>query len=470
MLVSRDKIVLDFYGTKSGVSSKITATNSSIVSAVRTAEHTAEDGTTYTRVVFDLAAQKSYDVEESKDGTKVQITFDKVTVEDVSAEHRNKKDVIEIEADGALGANVFTLANPSRVVVDIPNVISEVGEKINVSGLEYVSAGRAGMFTDTTLRLVFEVDELSDYSYSENESGGTLTISGTSLQHMAYKAAQDILYLDKEKTFKTSDVKLEDHYLNGYFDVILPGDFSGVYGDGTYPIGDDVIESIKVFNNGGKTVLRFNQNRISCYSIVDAGEQYAIHIKNPQDVYDKVLLMDAGHGGSDPGASANGIVEKNMNLTIMQKVVNELSGSGIKVYVTRNSDVYPSNNSRAANANAIADAMVSIHMNSGAAVANGTEVLYKNHANDTGAGLTSKTLAELIQNSIVEATGNTNRGTKLRTDLLILNGTTVPTVIVETAFLTNPGDALKLNTAAYQNTVAEAIADGIKEAFTYKLR
>ncbi|MBQ9091513.1 MAG: AMIN domain-containing protein, partial [Anaerotignum sp.] len=184
VIVADNKIVLDFYGAKSGLSSKITATNSSIVSAVRTAQHTAADGSIYTRVVLDLSAKKAYEVTQSADGTKVIVTFDKVTVEDISFKHKNEKDVIEIEADGALGANVFTLSSPNRIVIDVPNVISELDEKLNVSALEYVSAGRSNMFTDTTLRIVFEVGDLTNYSYSEDSSGGTLTISRASLQHM----------------------------------------------------------------------------------------------------------------------------------------------------------------------------------------------------------------------------------------------------------------------------------------------
>lgn len=471
VIVANDKIVLDFYGAKSGLASKITATNSSIVSAVRTAQHTAEDGTTYTRVVLDLSAKKKYEVTESADGTKVIVTFDKVTVEDISCKHKNDKDIIEIEGDGALGANVFMLSDPTRIVVDIPNVESELDDSLNIKDLEYVFAGRSGMFTDTTLRLVFEVGDLTEYSYSEDDNGGTLTIFRSSLQHMTYNGAKDVLYLDKEDSFKAGSVKLEDHYLNGYFDVTLPKDLSDVYGEGTYAIGDDVIESIEVFTKGGKTTLRFRQNRISCYSITEEKDRYVIHVKNPQDVYDKVLLLDAGHGGKDPGASGNGLVEKSLNLTMLQKVNAELD-KDIKVYLTRNGDTYPDNASRARNASQVADAMVSIHMNSSTnALVNGTETLYKNHANDTGATLTSKQLAQLIQNHIIDATGNNNRGIVHRTDLLILNSTTVPAVIVETAFLSNAGDALKLSQESYQDLVAEAIADAIEEAFdNYKLR
>ncbi|WP_458407991.1 N-acetylmuramoyl-L-alanine amidase [Anaerotignum sp.] len=473
VIVSNDKIVLDFYGAKSGLASSITATNSSIVSKVRTAQHTDTDtdGTIYTRVVLDLSAKKKYEVTESADGTKVIVTFDKVTVEDISCKHKNEKDVIEIEADGALGADVFTLSSPNRIVVDIPNVKSELNDTLNVKALEYVSAGRSGMFTDTTLRLVFEVGDLTEYSYSEDENGGTLTIYRSSLSHMTYNGAKDVLYLEKDTSFKTGSVKFEDHYLNGYFDVILPGDLSDVYGEGTYEIGDDVIESVEVLTKSGKTTLRFHQNRISCYSITEEKDRYVIHVKNPQDVYDKVLLLDAGHGGKDPGTSGNGLVEKNLTLTMLQKVNAELD-KDIKVYLTRNSDTYPDNNSRARNANQVADAMVSIHMNAAAnALVNGTETLYKNHANDTGATLTSKQLAQLIQNNIIEATGNNNRGIVHRNDLLILNGTTVPAVIVEVVFLSNAGDALKISQDAYQNIVAKAIADAIEEAFDdYNLR
>ena len=471
VLVSDDKIVLDFHGAKSGLASKITTTNSSIVSAVRTAQHTDENGEIYTRVVLDLTAKKTYEVTENADGTKVIVTFDKVTVEEVSCKHKNEKDIIEIESDGALGADVFMLSDPTRIVVDIPNVDSDLNDTLNVKELEYVFAGRTGMFTDTTLRLVFEVGDLTEYSYNEDSDGGILTIYRSTLDHMAYNGSKDVLYLDKETSFKTGSVKIEDNYLDGYCDVVLPKDLEDVYGEGTYRVGDDVVESIEVFTKNDKTTFRFWQNRISCYSIREESDRYVIYAKNPKEVYDKVLLLDAGHGGKDPGASGNGLVEKDLTLTMLQKVNRELDDD-IKVYLTRNSDTYPDNNSRARTANQIADAMVSIHMNAAEnTLTNGTETLYKNHDNDTGETLTSKQLAMMIQNSIINATGNNNRGTVHRTDLLILNGTTVPAVIVEVAFLSNVGDALKLSQEGYQDIVAEAIAEAIEEAFDdYDLR
>lgn len=464
------RVVLDFYGAKNGLAENLTATNSSIVSAVRTAQHTDESGQVYTRVVLDLTGKQSYEVTQSADKTSVSVTFDRVRVDGFSAEHRRDTDIIEIEGDGALGASVSTLANPNRIVIDIPNVESRLEDDLDIDALQFVTAARSAMFTETTLRLVFEVGDLTEYTYTESGTKGRLEITRSTLTNMAFDSTKNVLYLEKEEEFRTGAVSLEDHYLDGYFNVVLPDDLSDVYGYGTYKIGGDVIESIQVSTSGGHTTLRFNQNRISAYEITEESDRYVISIRNPKEVYDKVLLLDAGHGGTDPGTSGNGLVEKTMNLRIMQKVANALDGSGIKVYLTRNSDVYPSNTSRAQTANAIADAMVSIHMNSGAATANGTEVLYQVHSNDSASKLTSKTLAELIQNSIISATGNTNRGVKLRQDLLILNGTTVPTVIVETVFLTNAGDALKISQEAYQNQVAQAIADAIEDAMAYRLR
>ncbi len=468
--VSDDKIVLDIYGAKSGLSTNTTKTNSAIVSAVRTAQHTLEDGTVYTRVVFDLTGKKGYEVTESSDGTKLMVIFEQVSVDKITIGHKNNMDIIEIEGNSALGAEVFTLSAPSRIVLDIPNAKSELEEVLDVSGLQYTFAGRTGMFTETTLRIVLEVGNLVEYSYEEADCGGTLIIRPSTLKHMLYDGEQDVLYLDRERSFDTEAVGFEDHYLEGYFDVVLPKALEDVYGYGTYRLGDDVIEKIEVFTKGEETTFRFWQNRISCYEIEDEGDRYAIRAINPQKVYDKILLLDAGHGGKDPGAMSNGIVEKEITLKMLHKV-KEVLDDDIKVYLTRDEDEYPENNTRAKTANEIADALVSIHMNAAEnTLVNGTETLYKNHANDTGETLTSKELAELIQKSIIGATGNNDRGIKHRTDLLILNGTTVPAVIVEVVFISNVGDALKISQEDYQDTVARAIAEAIEEAFAYELR
>ena len=467
--VDDQKIVLDFYGAKSSLPSEITKTNSDIVTGIRTATH-ENNGDSFTRVVFDLSGKKDYEVTQSADKKNITISFGKTTVDKISAVHSQNKDIITIGGTGSYGASVAMTADPQKIIVTIPNCQSNLSDKINTDELQYVLDGKVDTSKGNTVELVLAVEDLVQYSYREENQNLILEIYPTTLKNMRYDKNANVLYLDKKDKIDTGSVKFEDHYLDGYFDVTLPGDYESDYGYGTYDVKGTVVENIEVSTKGGNTTFRFKQNRISAYEVTDEGDSYAIRVKNPKEVYDKVLLLDAGHGGKDPGTSGNGMQEKNLNLTIAQKIAQKLQGSGIKVYMTRDSDVYPENSTRAKTANDIADLMVSIHMNSGPETANGTETLYQVHANDNGARLTSKQLAEILQGKVVSATGNTNRGAKLWTDVLILNRTTVPSVIVEVIFITNTGDALKISNPAYQDQVAQAIADGIQEAVKYPLR
>lgn len=467
--VDDQKIVLDFYGAKSSLPGEITKTNSDIVTGIRTATH-ENNGDSFTRVVFDLSGKKDYEVTQSADKKNITISFGKTTVDKISAVHSQNKDIITIGGTGSFGASVAMTADPQKIIVTIPNCQSNLSDKINTADLQYVLEGKVDTSKGNTVELVLAVEDLVQYSYREENQNLILEIYPTTLKNMRYDKNANVLYLDKKDKIDTGSVKMEDHYLDGYFDVTLPGDYESDYGYGTYDVKGTVVENIEVSTKGGSTIFRFKQNRISAYEVTDEGDSYAIRVKNPKEVYDKVLLLDAGHGGKDPGTSGNGMQEKNLTLTIAQKIEQELQGSGIKVYMTRDSDVYPENSTRAQTANDIADLMVSIHINSGPETANGTESLYQVHANDSSSRLTSKQLAEILQASMISGTGNTNRGVKLRTDLLILNRTTVPSAIVEVVFITNTGDALKISNPAYQDQVAQAIADGIQEAVKYPLR
>lgn len=467
--VDDQKIVLDFYGAKSSLPGEITKTNSDIVTGIRTATH-ENNGDSFTRVVFDLSGKKDYEVKQSADKKNITISFGKTTVDKISAVHSQNKDIITIGGTGSFGASVAMTADPQKIIVTIPNCQSNLSDKINTADLQYVLDGKVDTSKGNTVELVLAVEDLVQYSYREENQNLILEIYPTTLKNMRYDKNANVLYLDKKEKIDTGSVKFEDHYLDGYFDVTLPGDYESDYGYGTYDVKGTVVENIEVSTKGGNTTFRFKQNRISAYEVTAEGDSYAIRVKNPKEVYDKVLLLDAGHGGKDPGTSGNGMQEKNLTLTIAQKIEQELQGSGIKVYMTRDSDVYPENSTRAQTANDIADLMVSIHINSGPETANGTESLYQVHANDSSSRLTSKQLAEILQASMISGTGNTNRGVKLRTDLLILNRTTVPSAIVEVVFITNTGDALKISNPAYQDQVAQAIADGIQEAVKYPLR
>ena len=197
------------------------------------------------------------------------------------------------------------------------------------------------------------------------------------------------------------------------------------------------------------------------------------------DVLNKVVYLDAGHGGYDPGASYFGISEKSLTLAIQSRVKAKLESEGYQVVTTRTSDTYVdlTNRSRAANASE-SDIFGSIHINaSGSSAAQGIETYYYQpyaeypsrinatyHANPTRLSM-SDTLANAIQSSLINATGAQNQGVKRQT-FAVLRETTAPAVLLELGFLSNPQEAARLNTSAYQETLANAIVAGIKRYYS----
>lgn len=167
------------------------------------------------------------------------------------------------------------------------------------------------------------------------------------------------------------------------------------------------------------------------------------------------ICIDAGHGGHDPGAVAGSVQEKEIALSIAREVGSLLSASGEDVYYTRKTDVFVPLNERAESANRLqADLFLSIHCNSSNSLsANGVETLVY------GMDGVSDALGNEIALDLSEKLNLRNRGVKVRRDLVVLNSTNMPAILVETAFLSNEADRKKL--LSYQQEFANSIADTV---------
>jgi N-acetylmuramoyl-L-alanine amidase len=181
---------------------------------------------------------------------------------------------------------------------------------------------------------------------------------------------------------------------------------------------------------------------------------------------DNTIAIDPGHGGSDPGAIANGIYEKELNLDVSLRVEKLLKAKGIGVVMTRRDDTYPSLSKRVEIAvNSNADAFVSIHGNKFTQEsASGTETYYSTastRADD------SKQLATFIQNRLYPALGTKNRGVKTA-DYQVIYKNPLPASLVELGFISNDSDASKLSSNYYRDKAAEAIALGIQDYYNSK--
>lgn len=181
----------------------------------------------------------------------------------------------------------------------------------------------------------------------------------------------------------------------------------------------------------------------------------------------KIIVIDPGHGGNDPGAGrADGPKEKELTLKIGLKVRDMLQSYGYTVIMTRDGDYHLDKDvdvdlrKRAAIANNNnADLFVSIHINSAGPTAKGSETYY--HTTNTLGGK-SKALATSIQNKLFNylALSSFNRGVKTA-DFSVLRNTTMPAVLTEVAFISNPNEEALLITDAFQTKAAKAIVDGI---------
>lgn len=184
------------------------------------------------------------------------------------------------------------------------------------------------------------------------------------------------------------------------------------------------------------------------------------------------VVIDAGHGGNDPGkVASDGTEEKDINLAMALCLGNMLEDAGYDVIMTRMEDVSLSSesdvNRKAADMKARcsaaenADIFVSIHQNSFSDPdVRGGQVFYYRHS-DKG-----KKLAGYIQQAIKEKADSDNtREAKSNEEYYLLLHTACPSVIVECGFLSNPEEAELLKSEEYRQRICEAVVCGIDEYF-----
>ena len=189
------------------------------------------------------------------------------------------------------------------------------------------------------------------------------------------------------------------------------------------------------------------------------------------------IYIDPGHGGEDSGASYGGVYEKNLALSVANKLKANLIQLGYQVLMTRTADYnvdFKTERSKMAN-QSNADLFISIHFNAtGLASSNATgietywyqydpEYQPKINAamhNDPTRLAESEILANQVQASLISGTGAVNRGVR-RDTFAVLRETAIPAILVELGFMDNPSDLQKIKEDSYQTKLANALAQGI---------
>lgn len=182
------------------------------------------------------------------------------------------------------------------------------------------------------------------------------------------------------------------------------------------------------------------------------------------------ILIDAGHGGSDDGATYDGLKEKDFALDLALLLKERLEANDYDVFMTRTNDsltgpydlngnnrINPAERVQLINSYDI-DLIISLHLNSYATdpTVGGLEILYGDNSEF------SKKLGESLITPIMSYLPARNRGVKYRPDVLILQESNAPIVLIETGFITNKDDVTNLQNYVYKHHLVQGILEGIE--------
>ncbi len=229
--------------------------------------------------------------------------------------------------------------------------------------------------------------------------------------------------------------------------------------------------SVLSYDNGAGLVSEVSMAFDKCYvaEVEEQEEYFIVHLQTYPEAYDKIVVLDAGHGGKDPGAGAENykIKESDIALYLLLELKTLLEeNTDIKVFCTRTEDVYQTLQERADLALGLeADLFISWHCNaSESSKRSGTEIIY-NALQGAEDAFNSKAFAELCLENLTQALGTRSRGLSDRQDLHIVRRATMPVVLVETAYLSNAKDLELLKDEEKLKAAAFAVYEAVLTAY-----
>ncbi|HKM17035.1 MAG: AMIN domain-containing protein [Firmicutes bacterium] len=401
-----------------------------------------------------------------------------------------------IDIQGFPAYKSFLLTNPDRMVIDLTDVDWE--EPITEQAIDdpIVKRIRGARFDERTIRLVIELNRATDYQINRWPEGGLEVEFNYQMGDIGYyrddgQNPRIWFYANEQPVFRVQVLPSPIRLVLDFQNTTL------LEGAREIQVGDPPLRAIRISQNSpsvARVVLDLDGPMIPVgveeidgrYEIVlfeGTEEEYqaklALETAEPVELYPviptdieiddslplahRIITVDPGHGGSDPGTIGNvlGVFEKDVVLPIGLELGRLLEENGAIVVYTRNEDRYVSHFDRAPIANMVnAEVLISIHANSYEGTsAKGVETLYN------PLYLENFRFAQTVQTELVSHLGAKDRGVRPRTDLQVLNHTDMPAVLVEVGFVSNPEEEALLNDPDYQVKIAEGLLYGILTFF-----
>lgn len=419
------------------------------------------------RVVFDLSRSASYTVVQREDKPDViEVSFPK-RITGVEFFDRDGRGEAVIYGTGSLQYETLSLSAPPRIVVDLPGTVL-VSDAISTEvSHPHATRVRASQFTPDTVRVVLDLAEAATYSvFTSSDRPGEVIID------LGYRILGADFESDEKSTIvsvlSTGHAEVKSMVLTHPPRIVMDFENSTLdTKERVVPVGDTAVERIRLAQHDPMTVrVVLDLNYYVGHSLPsreDGRDAEVEVLKSP--IAKERIVIDPGHGGTDPGAiGSTGLQEKAVVLDISKRVATQLQAMGAEVILTRSDDTSVSLPERVrAASNARADAFISIHANaSRSGGPTGTETLYANTAP------MSKVLAEHVQGALVSRIGQFDRGARERNDLMVIREVKCPACLVEVVFMSNLQEEMLLLDPAFRQKAAQGITAGIASYFQWR--
>lgn len=457
-----DRMVIDIKNAIADTDFETKEINSGDIIRVRIGQFSSKPKVV--RVVVDLKNKKKAMVTHSFDKKNISLAYANI-IQPVTIDREGYCDVITIKGSQEVDSQLFSLEEPDRIVIDVQQaVLGGEDQNISLNNSTIIKSVRTGQFDVGTARIVVDLGKGAFYDVKNEDNQTKIYISDIPFSFMGYDKYYNSSYITMNPNDEV-DFRTDYDKKNNILKVVINKDIE--YENELYEMNDNLLEYIKLSKFKEKkniyTRAEFKLKDKVEYEVLSPENTKIIKLKlahvpvNPEDV---LIVIDAGHGGKDPGAKAvDGSFEKSYNIDVARRLDIKLKELGFNTLMTREKDLYTTLQERtdAANWN-YADFFISIHFNAYGNKAQGIETLYYPNTPTEAYNVDNKEIATIFQEEILKALKRSSRGVIPRPDLFVLNKTKMPAVLMELGFLTNKDELSFIKKESYRENAANALA------------
>lgn len=487
------RLIIDVHNSKMNISDKSILDSSGTINlevnkypvkSIRMAEFASEPDTV--RIVIDLEKHVGYNISSSSDNKLTTISFLN-NVQDISSEMVNGREAIVIKNSEEFKYNMFTLSNPSRVVIDLlDSKLWTDSLQLDVNS-KFIKAIRSSQYIpdssnanqENIVRVVLDINEnrtSPNVKIDAKKTKMTIFVDDTVFENISYSsnnenggsikiyAEEETKYLvDYNEKSKQMEIKINRN------DIDIDKGIMTVNDDNITNITVDQDEKYKIITFGFKQQIEYEILSDSIDDTIKVSFRKVEEQKEEENNGAKLIVIDAGHGGKDPGAIGTNtkVKEKDINLKVALKLDKKLRELGFRTILTRSTDEFIDLYERAGIANRNnADAFISIHFNAnGKSSVAGIQTLYCPAYDGTAKEGDQYPFAKAIQDALLSGLNRVDKEIIRRPDLVVVRETNMVAALAELGFLTNPAEEKLIITDEYHEKAAQALANGIVNYF-----